>query len=104
MEKIKRCQTCKQELPVTNFCKNNRSKDGYNYHCKPCVKVYQTSIKDRLQAYQKEYQKKYRVENKESLYEYIKNWTIANPEKAKASHIKASAKYRAKQKQLQNEQ
>ena len=89
---VKQCQTCKQELPVTNFCKNGRSKDGYNYHCKSCVKAYQLSIKDKLKVYQREYQKQYKAEHKEELYAYTAEWQKNNREKVRAYVKKSNAK------------
>lgn len=37
MEKTKTCSKCKEEKPITEFCKNKKSKkDNLNYSCKPC--------------------------------------------------------------------
>jgi len=30
------CNCCKQELPLTSFCKNSKAKDGYQWYCKGC--------------------------------------------------------------------
>ena len=37
MEITKKCTKCKKEKPLTDFCKNKKSKkDNLNYSCKPC--------------------------------------------------------------------
>lgn len=32
----KKCAKCGRELPISEFYKNNRTKDGYCYYCKSC--------------------------------------------------------------------
>ena len=32
----KKCSKCGRELPISEFYKNNRTKDGYCYYCKSC--------------------------------------------------------------------
>lgn len=44
-ETHKLCSRCKQMKPYEQFCKNRRQKDGLDYWCKPCVRVYAESIK-----------------------------------------------------------
>lgn len=34
------CSKCKQNLPVTAYCKNKSQKTGYNYACKQCMRPY----------------------------------------------------------------
>ena len=110
---MKKCQTCKEIKPLTDFCKSKMMADGHHNQCKSCVKVYQLANKDKLKAYQKEYQKVYKVEHKEELEAYLSNyfkttykekhrayvnrWRAANPEKVK--QYKAIAYQRAKAKQ-----
>jgi len=33
---MKRCGTCKEEIPIESFGKDKRAKDGLSYRCKPC--------------------------------------------------------------------
>lgn len=33
----KKCTKCGRELPLSEFGKYNRTKDGLQYHCKQCV-------------------------------------------------------------------
>jgi len=36
MLEVKFCPACKETLPINNFALHKRSKDGYQYWCKPC--------------------------------------------------------------------
>lgn len=51
----KECAKCKKTLPITNFSKRLRSKDGYQFSCKDCDKIarqqYKT-LKERDAKYQ----------------------------------------------------
>lgn len=97
MEITKYCSKCDTTKPIEQFCKTKRSADGYSWTCKSCVKEYQLANKEKLKAYQREYQPQYKVEHKEELnaylreyqrgpgrqnhYAYIKKWRAANPDK-----------------------
>jgi hypothetical protein len=37
--KKRRCSTCGESKPLTNFYKDKRARDGYGYSCKPCAKA-----------------------------------------------------------------
>ena len=79
-----KCSACKQVLPLSSFCKNKRNKKtGHDWQCKSCVKAYQSTIKDKLQAYQKEYQKTYVVEHREERLATAKKWYKNNTARAK---------------------
>ncbi len=96
---MKKCVTCKEIKPLTDFCKSKMMADGHHTQCKVCVKTYQIANKERLKAYQKAYQPKYKKEHKEELYAYLVNyqktvyrekrnayqskWRKANPDKVK---------------------
>lgn len=67
-EKI--CQRCGRSLPVSNFCKNKRQKDGLNTWCKECTRAYKVQ---------------YYAENKERLSQENKARYAANPEKYRAA-------------------
>ena len=41
----KECSRCGQKKPLTDFCKKQRSKDGFHQQCKSCVAVYQKSYR-----------------------------------------------------------
>jgi hypothetical protein len=92
MEITKYCSKCDTTKPIEQFCKTKRSADGYAYTCKSCIKEYQVANKEKLKAYQREYQIQYKAEHKEELYQYIRNWQQANPEKTRASVAACKAK------------
>jgi transposase-like protein len=74
MEITKYCSKCDKTQPIEQFCKTKRSIDGHSWTCKTCVKEYQLANKEKLKAYQKEYQLQYKVEHKEELNAYARNW------------------------------
>jgi len=43
----KRCSRCKQELPITAFCKDKHSKDGHYSVCKACDNAYQKAWREK---------------------------------------------------------
>ena len=89
METMKYCSKCDTTKPIEQFSKSKRSADGYAYTCKACIKEYQVANKEKLKAYQREYQPQYKTEHKEELFQYLKNWQQTNPEKVRA-HVAAS--------------
>lgn len=46
--KTKKCAKCHQELPVTEFWKDGRAKDGLNCYCKECVKTFTSKARTRM--------------------------------------------------------
>lgn len=97
------CCNCKQELSVENFCRNKNSKSGYHWTCKACIKEYQLSKKDELKVYQQEYQKQYRIENKEILNKRASKWSKDNPERHRAAVNRSNAKRKDKLKEYMKE-
>jgi hypothetical protein len=43
---MKKCNCCEQLLNITNFNKNKRHADGYNYSCRSCFGKLKTPEKD----------------------------------------------------------
>lgn len=41
------CSRCKRELPISEFNKNKRNKDGLQYYCKKCKKVIHKAYLDK---------------------------------------------------------
>lgn len=80
---LKRCSSCEQDKPLSEFGNHTRSKDGKRSQCKQCESDYRNkeSTKDRL----REYQREYRVANADKLKASEKAWREANPDKAAAS-------------------
>lgn len=73
MEEIttKRCCTCKQNLPIENFCKRKTTEDGLNYTCRSCqtTQIRKSRNKDNNKRFN-EYQKDYKVRNRDKIKEY----------------------------------
>jgi hypothetical protein len=92
MEQTKKCTTCQLELPLSSFSKNRTQKDGHHRECKADVKAYQLTIKDKLKAYQHDYQKVYRAENKEQVTAYAKKWMANNRDKCNSYAKKSNEK------------
>ena len=74
METMKYCSKCDTTKPIEQFSKSKRSADGYAYTCKACIKEYQIANKEKLKAYQREYQPQYKTEHKDKLNAYLSNW------------------------------
>jgi hypothetical protein len=96
---MKTCHKCKIEQPLNNFVNNKNSKDGKHSTCKSCVKQYQQSVKDKLRAYQQQYQSVYRKENANDLLEYTKQWQKENRDKTRAYARKSMQRPEAKLRQ-----
>lgn len=48
---MKKCTDCKEELPLSSFSINRNKRDGLNYRCKECQKIYFASYyKNNQQA------------------------------------------------------
>ena len=106
-EGFKICSKCGRILPLSEFYRNKRAKDGLKSHCKQCNKEYQaewsTNHKENVKAknakwrsknptydaqYQQahkdkiaEYQAEWRNLNKEKIAEYQAEWRNLNKEK-----------------------
>lgn len=112
----KQCSKCKKIKLVSEFYRNSREKDGYNYQCKTCsnksIKIWQQNnlrrclkatkkwqknnsekVKEGAKRYRKnnaEYFREWRMNNRGKLKEYFKEWQKNNREKCR----KATEKYR----------
>lgn len=90
----KRCSKCKEIKSVSEFFKDKRSKNGYQSHCKECLREYYKNNIDKRKLYWKEYcknntekvkeyQKKYHREycknNAKKIIEYIKTRIRIDP-------------------------
>ena len=76
---IKRCCTCKQERPFTDFGPCRRSKDGRKPRCKYCRRIESRN---------------YRENNREACAALIKAWAKRNPERRRASFRRYDAAHR----------
>jgi len=55
---MKKCSTCEETKPYTEFFKQPRNKDGYFGQCKFCVNEKRKERKDRINAKQRKYYRK----------------------------------------------
>lgn len=104
----KQCSSCKETKLLFEFNKRNDSKIGYTSHCKDCIsdrmKIYRARRKEKISAYNKEYnkinkkknseryrankdyvsarQKRYYEKNKEYILQRNKQWAEKNKEKS----------------------
>ena len=110
MEITKTCTKCKECKPITEFTLNNTFKDGRTYNCKECIRVYHVKrnskpeVKLKLKERnfrRKEYNSKYKKENREKINSTDRLRRITNPEKirlyekqkSKSNTINLSDKY-----------
>lgn len=68
------CNSCNNSLPSSCFSKYKASKSGFNHMCKSCAKEYRLKlIEEGRISDRSEYNKKWRIENKDKCEKYIKN-------------------------------
>ena len=68
--KTKFCSVCEIEKSLENFVKNKSQKDGHNYRCKQCWKIYYSKNKNKLIKCANDYYK----DNKEKKKKYDGNY------------------------------
>lgn len=44
----KKCAKCHRDLPVTEFWKDSRARDGLNCYCKECMKTFTSKARTRM--------------------------------------------------------
>lgn len=69
------CKKCGRELPLDNFSKNAKMKDGLQNHCRACASEYSRNIWKRKKAQKKEnerieFEKKYKVYTNKELAKF----------------------------------
>lgn len=88
------CSKCGRELPLSEFNKCKRQKDGLQYQCKECQKQYYTDNKEDILAQQKQY----KAEHKEEIAEYNKQYNAEHVEERKQyrdEHAEEIKQYKA---------
>lgn len=91
----KRCCTCREWRPLTEFNKSSSHWDQLRIDCKMCLSEYRVQNKDRMQEYnktywqktmdsQKEKNKQWREANQERIKENMRRWLEENAEYKKA--------------------
>lgn len=113
IELWKRCCTCKQELPITNFGRASGRFDGYKPDCKECRrKGYFKHHKERRAQMNKyrelniekirEAKREYYIKNREATKERVKKYAKENRDKIREYNKRPEriARYKAYQKKL----
>lgn len=106
---MKRCCSCKLELPTDNFYKDVSRRDGLSNKCKPCHATRMRKYKKQNPERIKKDKKNYYDANREKLRQYYqdnKEWILRNAKQSRTGKIGylktmlASAKSRAKRMKL----
>ena len=94
----KQCSLCKRYLPLEQFYKHSRHKDGLTSECKECISKKQKQYRADNYEIIREKKERWRKENQFRYNEWSKKYAKRNPEKRKAS-IKKYDETHKKQKQ-----
>ena len=78
--KTKKCGKCGRILPVDNFSKYNKAKDGLQGYCRECSSKYHQTYEQTNKEYLKRYKKEYRQTNKEHISRYQRQYYQTNKE------------------------
>jgi hypothetical protein len=91
---LKICKKCSIEKSVLDFHKLSSSKDGLRTQCKSCVNFNLKQNRSEF-AYKRklEYNKNYRLKNKEVISEYLKYYHQKNPNKRKKNSLEYFKNY-----------
>jgi hypothetical protein len=73
---MKTCTKCNIEKPLMDFYKNKSSMDGLTYQCKLCCIQQNTKFKLANPNYQKDW----KLKNKDSITQYNTQWHQSNPD------------------------
>lgn len=94
---VKKCCVCKEEIEANaeNFAMTKRTKDGFSNVCKPCKREYDKAYRMKNKEKIKKRQREHAEKNKEKISEYQKEWREKNAEHLKAYREKN--KYRIQQ-------
>ncbi len=113
----KECSKCKKVFPIEMYHNNKRTKDGYSYYCKRCLKEYsqryrkytegeveeRKEIRDKIKKEQSEFNKNvrkfekkmywqlYYEQHKEEIAEYKRQYRIRNATEEKAREAARAA-------------
>lgn len=83
---MKRCCTCKQDLPLDNFYHDKQTKDGYTRRCKNCDRLHRRKMRKLHPETYKERDKRYYAKNRDRKVAYLADWRERNKHKV-AAHI-----------------
>ena len=88
--KTKVCTKCNKELPISEFYKDNRTKDGLYSNCKECHSKYYKTNKQHYNQYHKQY---YQT-NKEHYSQYRKQYYKTNKEHISQQHKEYDSQFK----------
>lgn len=94
---IQICTKCGKLLPLKDFIKDKKRKDGVRTRCKPCIKEYCRDNRERIYKQHSEWRKgnkekivecskEYYQKNKEKVALYAKRWYQINKKKVCYQH------------------
>ena len=95
----KECNICHKVKPVSEFSKNKSKIDGLQLKCKECTKQYDKKYKEENKDKLSEHSKQYYEDNKERINEYQKQYRENNKEKSKQYYEDNKEKRKQYQKQ-----
>ena len=95
---MKKCTKCGVEKTLDSFNKDKNHKDGLQYKCKDCSKVYYEANKEKIAATCKVYYEANIEALKDQMKAYSKVYYEANKEKVKAYHEANKEKIAARHK------
>lgn len=95
---MKKCTTCKEEKPFTEFHKCKVSKDGYNIYCKVCMNAKTRAWKQKNKDKIAEYNREYYIKDVPYQVEKARKWQKNNPERYAVLYRKISKRYATKNK------
>lgn len=78
VDDVKRCCTCKEVKPLTEFNRMKRSKDGCQGSCRDCNKAYHYAHWDRHMAQVKARDQRLRRENRQRMVDLLRRSRCAD--------------------------
>ena len=90
---MKNCSKCKAQKELSEFYKNNGTRDGLSSHCKLCQRAYGKDYKKRNPHKVKQHNHAYYTKNPHTFkdYERLKQWRKVNPNKDRVHSAKRRA-------------
>jgi len=89
---MKRCQTCKRELPMSDFNKKRTNPDGLQKTCRACQAIGRKSYYDRNKAKEFANHSAYVERHKDKVYAKIAQTRASNPEFYKKVHARLAVR------------
>jgi len=86
---MKNCSVCGLELPMSEFSKDKKSKDGHVSRCKPCTKEYASTYYKKNSPKLKDNNLQYKNDNRDAVREKDAAYRAANRDKINAKKRQA---------------